>query len=389
MSKFALFNLGFRPFFLGAGLFAVISMLLWVFIYSLNFQSSLKTLSPMSWHAHEMIFGYGFAVIAGFLLTAVRNWTGRQTLNGPMLLSLFLLWILVRILAFTEAAIAFEIMVLADCLFMLLLTIAVTHPIIKTKLWSHLALVSKIVLLFSCNILFYLGALEIVPEGERWGLYSGFYILLSLVIMMGRRLIPFFIQSAVAGPVKLSNWRWLDLSSLVLFVAFFISDVFFYEKIVTAVLSGILFGLYAIRMTGWYTSEIWKTPLLWVLYLAYGWIVIGFGLKVAEVLFSISPFLSIHAFAIGAISVMTLGMMARVSLGHTGREIMKPPTGLYWVFSILLLVAVFRVIFPLIAPDKYMLWIALSQISWIISFSIFLFLYLPMLASPRIDGEPG
>ena len=387
--KIALFNLGFRPFFLGAGVFAIISMLLWLFVYILNFQSSLRTFSPVSWHAHEMIFGYSVAVIAGFLLTAVRNWTNRPTLNGPSLLSLFLTWITVRILAFTEEIISFKVMILTDCLFMALFIIAISYPIIKARLWSRLVIVSKIVLLFSCNILFYMGALEFVPNGERWGLYSGFYILLSLTIMMGRQLIPFFIQAAVAGPVKLRNWKWLDISSLFLFLSFVIFDVFFYEKIVIGILSGLLFILYGIRMIGWYTGEIWTRPLLWVLYLAYGWIVIGFGLKFTQVLFNISPFLSIHAFAIGGISMMTIGMMARVSLGHTGRDISKPPSALFWVFTTLFLATIIRVILPLLLPGNYILWIGLSQVLWLISFSMFVFLYLPMFVSPRIDGNPG
>jgi uncharacterized protein involved in response to NO len=389
MSKFALFNLGFRPFFLGAGIFAVLSMLCWMLIYIFNVQSSLTTLTPVSWHAHEMIFGYGMAVIAGFLLTAVKNWTSRQTLNGNLLLLLFLTWVAVRILPFTESILAFEMMALMDCLFMASLIIAITYPIVKAKLWIHLAIVSKITLLFLCNILYYLGVLNIVQEGERWGLYAGFYIILSLVIMMGRRLIPFFIERGVDHPIKILNWKWLDISSLILFAAFCIEEVFFYDGIVSTVLSGLLFVLYSMRMIGWYTAEVWKQPLLWVLYLGYGWVVAGFGLKASQLLFNTSPYLSIHAFAVGGVAMMTVGMMARVSLGHTGREVLKPPSALFWVFAFLFLTAVNRVIFPLLDPNHYFLWIALSQILWIISFSLFLLLYLPMLVSPRVDGKPG
>jgi len=142
-------------------------------------------------------------------------------------------------------------------------------------------------------------------------------------------------------------------------------------------------------MIGWHTKGLWHKPLLWVLYLAYGWIVLGFALKVSAFAFGISPFLAIHAFAVGGIGMMTMGMMARVSLGHTGRDVLEPPSALFWIFAILFMGTVIRVIFPLLNPVHYILWIGLSQVLWMISFSVFLMLYLPILVSPRIDGKPG
>lgn len=385
----ALFNLGFRPFFIGAILFAVLSMLGWMLNYVFNFQLDLKTLAPMSWHAHEMVFGYSVAVIAGFLLTAVKNWTGIQTLNGPSLLALFLVWIAARILAFTENIFPFELMAGTDCLFMILLICSISYPVVKTRQWKQLVIVSKLVLLLACNVLFYLGVFQLVPEGERWGLYSGFYILISLILLLSRRVIPFFIEKGVDNPVQLHNRKWLDISSMVLFVAFWITDVFFNSGMLTAILAGVLFSLHGIRMIGWHTKDIWKKPLLWVIYLAYGWIILGFGLKVAVFAFGISSYLAIHAFAVGGIGMMTMGMMARVSLGHTGRDLSNPPSILFWVFSLLFLTAISRVILPLLDAGHYIVWIGLSQVLWIISFLVFLILYLPILISPRIDGKTG
>jgi len=388
-NKFALFNLGFRPFFIGAVLFAVLSMLYWMLIYVFNFHIHLKTLSPMSWHAHEMVFGYSMAVIAGFLLTAVNNWTGIRTLSGSSLLFLFLTWMAARLLAFTEDTFPFELMAIIDCLFMILLICSISYPIIKARQWKQLGIVAKLVLLLASNILFYLGALKIMPEGERLGLYSGFYIIISLILVLGRRVIPFFIERGVDNSVQLHNWKWLDISSLVLFVAFWIADVFLNNGMLTTILAGMLFILYGIRMIGWYTKDLWKKPLLWVIYVAYGWIVLGFGLKVAAFAFGISPYLSIHAFAVGGIGMMTIGMMARVSLGHTGRNVSKAPSILFWVFTVLLLGTIIRVIFPLLDQGHYILWMGLSQMLWVISFLVFLILYIPILISPRIDGKFG
>jgi len=358
-------------------------------IYVFNFQLDLKTLSPMSWHAHEMVFGYSVAVITGFLLTAVKNWTGMQTLNGPSLLALFLIWIAARIFAFTEDIFPFELMAGTDCLFMILLICSISYPVVKARQWKQLVIVSKLALLLASNILFYSGVLQLVPEGERWGLYSGFYIIISLILLLSRRVIPFFIEKGVDNPVQLRNWKWLDISSMVLFVAFWIADVFLENGMLTTILAGMLFTLHSIRMIGWHTKDIWKKPLLWVIYIAYGWIILGFGLKVAVFAFGISSNLAIHAFAVGGIGMMTIGMMARVSLGHTGRDISKPPSILFWVFTLMFLGAMTRVIFPLFDPGHYVLWIGLSQVLWVISFLVFLILYLPILISPRTDGKSG
>jgi len=174
-NKFALFNLGFRPFFIGGVLFAILSMLSWMLVYVFNYHIHLKTLSPMSWHAHEMVFGYSMAVIAGFLLTAVNKWTGIRTLSGSSLLFLFLTWMAARLLAFAEDTFPFELMAITDCLFMILLIYSISSPIVKARQWKQLGIVAKLVLLLASNILFYLGVLKLVSEGERWGLYSGFY----------------------------------------------------------------------------------------------------------------------------------------------------------------------------------------------------------------------
>ncbi|MDP2247799.1 MAG: NnrS family protein, partial [Nitrosomonadales bacterium] len=144
-SGMALFNLGFRPFFLGASIFALISMTIWMAIYSHPLPIKFESITAMQWHAHEMIYGYGLAVIAGFLLTAVKNWTGIQTLHGKPLLGLFSIWAIARLLLLGGSPyIMFA--ALADLLFGLLLMFAVVHPIIKTRQWKQMAVLSKLIL---------------------------------------------------------------------------------------------------------------------------------------------------------------------------------------------------------------------------------------------------
>jgi uncharacterized protein involved in response to NO len=389
VAKIALFHLGFRPFFLGAALFSVVATLVWMGIYVFHWPARPFGLPPATWHAHEMIFGYSIAVIAGFLLTAVKNWTDMQTPHRGSLALLLLLWLAGRILPFFAESIPVEVIAVVDNLFLVFIFIAVAVPISRARQWKNIGIASKILLMLASNVAFYLGAIGVLQKGLSWGLYSGLYLVLALIFTMGRRVIPFFIERGVDQPVQLTNRRWLDISSLVLFLAFWIADVFLADRNLAAILAAILFALHTLRLAGWHTPGIWHKPLLWVLFLAYGFLVVGFMLKAAVPLLEISPYLALHAFAFGGIGVMTLGMMARVALGHTGRNIQEPPAQLSWIFAILLSGAIVRVFFALFDPAHYALWIGVSQALWITSFTIFLFIYLPMLVRPRIDGRYG
>ncbi len=385
--KFALFNLGFRPFFLGAAAFAILAMTVWLGIYLLDWNLGLAGLPATTWHAHEMIYGYSLAVIAGFLLTAVKNWTGIQTLHGYQLAWLFTLWATTRILTLTQTPI--EIIAVLDCLFLLILIVALTSPIIKTKNRKQLGIIAKLILILLSNVLFYLGNAGLIENGIQQGLMSGLYLIIGLILMLGRRVIPFFIEKGVSYPVKIKNWQWLDISSLVLFFIFWITASFTTFDTITALLAVILFVLHCIRLWGWYTAGIWEKPLLWILYLAYIFLILGFLLTALSLFSDLTASIAIHAFAMGGIGMMTMGMMARVSLGHTGRNIAEPPKLL--IFSLILLLAgsIIRVILPLLFPGHYTIWIGISQILWVSSFTLFLFIYAPILVMRRVDGRLG
>jgi uncharacterized protein involved in response to NO len=178
--KNAILNLGFRPFFAGAALFSVLSMLVWMGLYGFGWHWQ-PALPATTWHAHEMIYGYGMAVIAGFLLTAVKNWTGVQTLYGIPLLLLFLLWLTARILLLFGGAGMLVWAALADGLFNVLLVLALAWPVFKVRQFKQIGVVSKILLLALANLLFYAGVLEIYPWGVQAGLYSGVYLILALI----------------------------------------------------------------------------------------------------------------------------------------------------------------------------------------------------------------
>lgn len=389
VSENAVFRLGFRAFFLTASLFAVVSMMVWMAELIFSIKLLPETISPAYWHAHEMIYGYTLAVIAGFLLTAVKNWTNIQTLHGWSLCVLVSLWLLARVATLILGEPALMAGLILDNMFIVYLSVALTIPVVKAKLWKNMVVVSQLYFLLIGNVIYSLGMLGLFQDGQRIGIYIGLYMILSLIFMLSRRVVPMFIERGVGYSVTLKNHGWVDTSCFVLFFLFAVSDVFFYNPALPASLAAVLCVLHSIRLWGWYTRGIWKKPLLWVIYVAYAWMIAAFALKAVSVIFAIPVSLVIHAFTVGGIGMMTLGMMPRISLGHTGRDINNPPTGVTIMFLMLLVAGVVRVFFPMISAENYQLWVALSQGLWILAFTLFVYLYARILLRPRIDGRWG
>lgn len=386
--KIALFNLGFRPFFLGAGLCAVASMSLWALIYSARLEIPLNGLTASQWHAHEMIYGYALAVIAGFLLTAIRNWTAIPTPTGLPLAILFATWLGARLLLLFGTR-YIELAAAADMLFILLLMPACLMPIVRTRQWRQTAVLSKLILLGTGNLLFYAGALGMLEHGVQWSLYGGFYLIIALILTMGRRLIPLFTERGVDPPVALRNSRLLDLSSLVLLLVFWIAEVFLLRRDVAAVCSSGLFLVNTVRLAFWYTNGIWRRPLLWSLYVAFALIDLGFLLHALSVVGLLAPSLALHCLAIGGVGLITLSMMARVALGHTGRSVHQAPRILLVPLALLLVAFLLRVALPSVMPAYYASAVIGAQFAWIAAFTVFCAVYFPILTRARADGAPG
>jgi len=382
-------HLGFRPFFLAAGLYAVVSMAVWAYAYSSHLQLLPSGMTPIAWHAHEMIFGYTMAVISGFLLTSVRNWTGMQTLNRGWLLGLVFLWFCARALSLFPSTHSIALMAAADIGFNFLLIVAVGYPLLVAKQWKQASILSKLVFLLAGNVLFYAGLFGWMKNGIHLGLYTGLYIILSLILLMGRRVIPFFIDKRTGAGDSIVNRRWVDLSSLVLVLVFLVVEVYWPHPVLAGIAAWLLFALHLLRLSGWYTRGIWQSPMLWVLYLGYTWFVFAFLLRGLIMIFPINPMWFVHAIAAGGIGMITLGMMSRVALGHTGREVYRHPAAVTWAFALVGVAAVFRVILPMLLPASTPQFILVSQIGWIAGFSLFVFVYSPYLFLPRVDGRYG
>ncbi|AGA90984.1 uncharacterized protein involved in response to NO [Thioflavicoccus mobilis 8321] len=385
----ALFALGFRPFFTLAGPFAVLAILAWAVIYAYAPAWTPGGLPAMLWHGHEMVYGFAQAAIAGFLLTAITNWTGINTIRGPALATLAALWLSARLGYLLPSSSALTLSAAADLAFGIGLLAAVGAPVIQVRQWRQLGLLAKVALMPVANAIYYAGVLGHLPQGTYWGLYAGLYLVLAVLFTVARRIVPFFIERGVPERFTPRNRRWIDIASLALFSAWAILDIFTRQSQLVAWLSIGLAIVHAWRLLDWHTPGIWRRPLLWSLYVGYGFLVLGFLLKALSTWAGLSSSLAVHAFAVGGIGLMTIGMMTRVTVAHTGRNPLDPPRILAPIFALILLAALLRVVVPIFLPAHYQLWIAVSQALWIAGFAAFSFIFLPMLARPRIDGRPG
>ncbi|OZG72323.1 hypothetical protein BTA51_16445 [Hahella sp. CCB-MM4] len=379
-------NLGFRPFFLGAAIVATVSMSLWILVFTGYLTLEFDRLAGPQWHAHEMLYGYAMAVIAGFLLTAVRNWTGKETLRGWPLGMLVGLWLLARVSLWLGDSLV-EFSAVMDLLFNLALVAAVCRPIIQVKQWRQLGIMIKLGLLFAGNLLFYLGVLLKHPDWIPISLYGALYLVVALILTIGRRVIPFFVRSALG--VELANSRWLDAASLAGLLVFFISELVSPANVIGQVAALIVFLANASRLILWHKAPVWGRPMLWSLYIAFWCIALGFLMFALADILAFSRLLAVHALALGGIGLITVSMMGRVSIGHTGRDLSQPPP--QYVLSLMFLLAgvVCRVLLPLMFPDWYLVWLKLSAALWIAGFTIFLTGYAGILTSPRVDGRHG
>jgi uncharacterized protein involved in response to NO len=381
-------RLGFRPFFLLGSLYAVLTMLGWMAVYRGWLATPFEQLPPMTWHAHEMIYGYALAVVAGFLLTAVKNWTGIQTAYGWRLLLLALFWASARFGALVDTPVSHVLLIVGDLAFVAMLIFELAWPVIRARKWEQIGILAKVVLLGLSSALFYAGLLGWHEQALHWGLYSGLYLIIGLIITMGRRVIPFFIERGVDSKIELKNLRFIDLSAIPVFLLFYVLEVFTPFQKLASIMALILCLFYLVRLRQWHHPDIWKKPLLWSLYLSQVFITVGFMMLGLRLFTEVPGFLAIHALAYGGIGLVTLGMMARVSWGHSGRDVFNPPAPVSWAFALLFVGAVVRVFLPLLM-GHYALLVLIAQVFWIAAFGLFLWLYVPVFIQQRVDGRFG
>lgn len=376
-------RLGFRPFFYLAGLSGILLMTVWVYSFFSGFSPS-PHYHAILWHAHEMVFGYAAAAVAGFLLTAVKNWTGIQTLRGYWLGEIVTLWLAARILPFMDIHPLFAASV--SVAFFPFLAIAIGKPLITSQNKANWLFIPAMLLIGVGDLVFQLSILGLISIPPMTGIYFSLHMIIILIVLMGGRVIPFFISRSTNTeiPPLSRTLEILTYLSLTLWLVF--SVVINVGEILTASIAGFAAIMQAFRLFRLHVRKLWSVPMLWILYLGYCWITVGLLLQAFDPWLPSLPSVSIHALTSGAIGMITLGMMSRVSLGHTGRQITH--TGLLLMAFILMAATpVIRVIWPLLLIEHYPYTIMVSGTLWICAFLLFTVIYTPVLWKARIDGK--
>ena len=391
------FEYGFRPFFLGAGIEAVLAMLAWMaWITVLRLDAGSVMLSiavPVhQWHAHEMIFGYGLAVVAGFFLTAVPSWTGRQPVRGSLLAALFGLWLLARIASWTSAFLPPAAVAVPELAFIGMLSFLVAQALLSGWSNRNFVFLPVLAVLFGSAALHHLEAMGITGWTSAPGHLLAIDALLVLATVIGGRIVPAFTtnvlrRKGVEPLPRAADKR--DTVAIVTVAVLLVADLAAPGAIVTgwAALAAGVAG--AVRMAGWRSRHVLGSPILWVLHLGYAWLVFGLLFKgFALVTETVPEILALHALTVGALGCMTLGVMTRAGLGHTGRPL-HVSSMIAVSYLLVSLAAVVRIAWPLADLPFYDAAMLASGLLWSTAFVIFTAVYWPVLTRPRVSAAPG
>ncbi len=389
---FALFENGFRPFFLLAGLDALLNMGLWLCVFLRPGIWPTDALPAVYWHAHEMLYGFAGAAIGGFLLTAVPNWTGCAPYRGKLLGLLVALWLGGRIALLPFAHVPPLLGSALDLAFYPVLGLALAPPLLQARKFQNLPFLAFLLLLFAGNLCFHLGRAGVLEIGEHVGLGVAIDIILVMVVLIGGRIIPAFTRNGLLKQgiqVSLQSNAWIERASILTILAMVVADMTFPLSRVSGAITLAAALCQALRLGQWQGHRTQRDPLLWVLHLGYGWLVVGLGLKATSLLLH-AAFADrwIHALTVGAFTTMILAVMTRACLGHTGRPLVAPqPVAI--AYLLVSFAAAIRVLGPAFLPLQYDILIAFAGSLWIAAFAIFVWIYAPILILPRYDGKPG
>ncbi|HEY6723296.1 MAG TPA: NnrS family protein [Polyangiaceae bacterium] len=376
---------GFRPFFFGAATHAVLSIPAWIAVLS-----GVPRITPtltLGWHAHEMVFGFAGAVIAGFLLTAVSNWTNRPTLEGAWLAALFATWLGARLVPWLPGVSGVVALVL-DVAFWAGLALACARPILAVRSTRNLGFIALLLgFLVACTISHAsrLGfPLAAVGPGHLLGLDL---VVVAILVMTGR-VVPMFTRNATRV-ASIAGQPALDRAAVAGMVLLTLLDLAQGPAWIQAVVAALVGALALLRARRWGAQHTRGNALLWPLHLGNAWIGLGLILRAVSALVpAVPPSVALHAITVGGIGLLCFSMMTRVTLGHTGRMLAVPRL-MVWAAHALSLAVVVRVLGPLLAPSVLLVTLALSALLWSLAFASYLFVYAPALLSPRVDGKAG
>lgn len=378
---------GFRPFFLLAGAFAALILPVWLFTLA-GLLGTTRYLDGMTWHAHEMIFGFAMAVLAGFLLTAVSNWTGKETLVGTPLMAACTLWALGRIGMAVPDLLPRGAPALLDLAFVPVLAIAIARPLVATRSYRNFVMIAALAVMWLADLAVHLDALGIIHGWSRRALGLAVDVIVLLLIVMTGRIVPMFTKNGT-GIATVHGRPTLDKLAAAAMVVTLLATALFADLRYGGAAAAVTAVLVVVRSLSWGTKHTARVPMLWILHAGHAWIAVGLAMRAgAAFALAVPAAVATHALTVGAIGALTLGMMARVALGHTGRAVTASRT-VTLAFALVTIAALVRVVGPLVDMAAYRTFVFIAGISWTAAFLLFVFRYAPVLTAPREDGKPG
>jgi len=380
--RFALFDLGFRPFYWLAAVFAALSIPLW----ALQFSGLLPHayLAGLLWHAHEMVFGFVLAVIVGFLFTAGRNWSNQPTPTGTTLAALALLWIAGRMLVLTPFAGAAA---LVNVAFPLAAAVSLAIPFLRSgnrRNYFFIVLLGLMALASGFVHLSQMGSTGLPPWA---GIQVALDVVLFILCVMGGRVIPMFTNNGIPGATARRH-ALLEKLALGSVLALLACDALQLKGATVSTVAYVAFGAHLLR---WLLWQPWRTrcvALVWVLHLAYLWVPLHLLLRALAALGMVTPSMATHALSVGAIGGLIIGMMTRTAKGHTARPLRADrfDTTCYVLVAV---AALSRVGLPLMDAEQTVNAVLVSAVFWSAGFGLFAIRYWPVLSRPRLDGRAG
>ncbi len=347
--------------------------------------------SPVHWHSHEMLFGFTSAAIAGFVLTAMCNWTGAAPLRGWGLLALALLWLAGRLAMWCASWLPAEVVAVVDMLFLPVLALYALRILAKHGNKRNLVFVGILCLLGLANLMMHIGFITGQAKWLNLGELTAFNLITLMMVIIGGRIIPTFTGNWLRnnGGVTEAIKSSMALDRILLVVTASLIPTAFVTTLpvltgTIALIAGALNGVRLWRWSGWLAA---REPLLWILHIGYGWIVLALILKGLASFGLLAPSVWQHALGVGAMATLILGVMTRVALGHTGRPLALPAFATI-IYCAITLAAISRVLTALELLN-HRLGLMLAATGWTLAFGLFIFLYWPILTHPRVDGRQG
>ena len=384
----ALLRLAFRPFFLLGSLFSVVSLLLWAAIWAGTIEPAVYG-GALWWHMHEMLFGFVCAIVVGFLLTAVQSWTGIPGLKGGKLLGLVLLWLAARVMLFVPAPFPHWLIALVDLSFLPLAALAMASFVARVQQWRNFIFVPVLLAMASVNGVMHWSAW--MGEARLQSEAGTVMVLLVSLLMstMAGRVVPMFTANGTGTP-RVADMPRLEMAAMLTMLLAVLAGSSARQLPPTMVAACMLLAAATLFVRGlrWRIWVTFRTPLLWSLHLSYWCIPLGL------LLFGMSQLTGqpahsqvIHTLTVGAMGMMILAMISRVSLGHTGRPLQVGRT-MVVAFSAAVAAFVVRVFGVYWIADYTHLVTAAAGL-WALAYGCFLVIYVPILTRPRLDGGPG